>query len=65
MKMILSINDLYRNYKSTRRVALELNIGRGSVVKYLNEENIEILVSKKIKKVSASKSVIDWRKEQR
>jgi hypothetical protein len=26
-------------------------------VKYLNEENIEILVLKKIKKVSASKSV--------
>lgn len=61
-RMVLSINELYEKYKSTRRVALELNISRPSVVKYLNKENIEILSSKKIKKVSASKSVIDWRK---
>ena len=60
--MILSINIFYKKYRSTRKVALELNISRDSVRKYLNDENIELLGSKKIKKVSGSTAVVDWRK---
>lgn len=60
--IIVNINKLYKEYKSTRRVALELNISRDSVRKYLDDENIELLGSKKIKKISPSEAVVDWRK---
>ncbi len=56
------INFLYTKYNSTRQVGNELNISKKTVTKYLNDENMRILKSKRIKKISASKSVVDWRK---
>lgn len=60
--LINEINFLYKKYNSTIKVANELNISKKTVTKYLNDENMKILKSKRIKKISASKSVIDWRR---
>ncbi len=67
--VIKKINILYEKYKSSRLVAVELNISKYSVIKYLNIENEKIKYKNSNSKYTLEeiknnrvKSVVDWRR---
>lgn len=60
-EIVFKIKELYKELKSTRKVAEILRISRDSVRKYVEVERLEKMTEEELKQ-SNSKKVIEWRK---